>query len=424
MLNASIKDKSSIYIKNWLFFYLWIFFGIFLILILSSLLSWNTFQFWKIKEGLILIIICTCSYFISLFVLSKTISFPRIEHTGSIIVIIFSFFLLTIGILALGRIYYSRTFVISFYTFSLLWFLLGYRTTKKKNNFIFVLPLIYRDLEIPKTDNVNYIFLDSPYKNAINKTDGIIISDIEKLTPEWARFLVQQASKGIPIYHISDIYENLLGKIPIKYFKDDLLENFCLSTFTLLLKRFLDISIVLISLPFVIPIGILISVLIKLDSDGPIFFTQERVGQGGKIFKMIKFRTMYKDAEKNGPSQATKDDPRITKIGKILRKFRLDEIPQFINVIKGEMSLIGPRPEQVKFVEEYERKIPFYSYRHLVKPGITGWAQIQQGYASGIEENTEKLEYDLYYIKNISIWLDIVIILKTIKVLFSKWGAR
>lgn len=419
----SIKNSTSNYaIKKFSFLGLWNISGLFLILFASSFITWETFQFWNFKEGILMFLFTISFYLISLFIISKILPFPRIEHSGIIFTTVSISFLIIISIIALFRLYYSRSFLISSYILTLFWFIIGYYILKRKNKLIFAILPIYENLDLPNIDNVNFISLKSP--NSKIKCDGIIISSPEKLTPEWSQYIVQQTLKGIPIFHISDIYEKLLGKIPLKYFYDEFLEDFQFSFSFMIFKRIFDILLVLIFSPIAILLGLIIAILIKIDSEGSIFFTQERVGQGRKIYKMIKFRTMYKDAEKYGPAQADKNDPRITKVGKFLRKFRLDEIPQFINVLKGEMSLIGPRPEQVRFVEEYEQKIPFYSYRYLVKPGITGWAQIHQGYASGVEENAEKLEYDLYYIKNLSIWLDLVITLKTIKVLISKWGAR
>lgn len=425
MLNKFLlknSTPSNFWKNNLSIFYIWNTIGIILIIFISSLIAWRNFQFWNFKEGILMFLLTTFFYFISLFVISRILPFPRIEHSGIIFTTVTFFFLIIISIIALFRLYYSRSFLISAYILTLFWLIMGYYILKRRIQLTFAILPIHKNLDLPNIENVNFIFLQFPDQKL--KCNGIIISSPEKLTPEWSQYIVQQTLKGVPVYHISNIYERLLGKIPLKYFYDEFLEDFQYSFSFMIFKRIFDIILVLLLSPFVLLLGLIIAVLIKLDSKGPVFFIQERVGQGGRIYKMIKFRTMYIDAEKNGPTQAEKDDKRITRVGKILRKFRLDEIPQFINVLKGEMTLIGPRPEQVKFVEEYERKIPFYSYRHLVKPGITGWAQIQQGYASGIEENTEKLEYDLYYIKNISIWLDIVIILKTIKVLFSKWGAR
>ncbi len=180
----------------------------------------------------------------------------------------------------------------------------------------------------------------------------------------------------------------------------------------------------LIGLIFSLPISLLAVILIKLESKGPVFYKQERVGKNGKIVKVIKFRSMRTDAEKDGvPIWATSNDDRVTRVGKIIRKIRVDEIPQFWNIIKGEMSFVGPRPERPHFVAQLAEEIPFYEHRHLVAPGLTGWAQIKYPYGASVEDARQKLQYDLYYIKNQSLALDFVIVFETVKtVLFSKGG--
>ncbi len=174
-----------------------------------------------------------------------------------------------------------------------------------------------------------------------------------------------------------------------------------------------------------LPIAVVTAILIKLDSKGPIFYKQERVGKNGKIFEVVKFRSMRTDAEKDGvPIWATTEDDRTTRVGKVIRKIRVDEIPQFWNIIKGEMMFVGPRPERPHFVSQLAQEIHFYEHRHLVAPGLTGWAQIKYPYGASVEDARQKLQYDLYYIKNQSLPLDVVIVFETIKtVLFSK-GAR
>ncbi len=167
---------------------------------------------------------------------------------------------------------------------------------------------------------------------------------------------------------------------------------------------------------------IITSLLIVIESRGRVFFLQERVGQEGKLFTMYKFRSMYSGT---ATDKTTGDeDERITKVGKFIRKTRIDELPQFLNVLKGEMSLIGPRAEFYEFAEEYETKIPFYNYRHIVKPGISGWAQVVQGYVTGADETKIKLEYDFYYIKNFSFSMDLLIFFKTIETIFTGFGAK
>jgi len=165
------------------------------------------------------------------------------------------------------------------------------------------------------------------------------------------------------------------------------------------------------------------AILIKLDSPGPVFYRQERMGLHGKIFRIVKFRTMYVDAEKNtGPVWSTKDDPRVTRIGKYVRKFRLDEIPQAYNVLKGDMSFVGPRPERPFFVEKLSKEIPLYKRRLKVRPGITGWAQVKHKYDESIEDVKVKLRYDLFYIENMSLRMDFKIIFRTIFVVFFGKG--
>lgn len=188
------------------------------------------------------------------------------------------------------------------------------------------------------------------------------------------------------------------------------------------LKRLFDIFTAILILILTLPIILLFSILIKLDSKGSIFFIQERCGQNGEIFKMIKFRSMRHDAEKmSGPVWSQKDDPRITRIGKIIRKFRIDEIPQLVNVLKGEMSIVGPRPERPYFVEKLSEEIPYYKRRLKVRPGLTGWAQIKHKYDETIEDVKTKLRYDLFYIENMSLRMDFKILFRTVfVVLFGK----
>jgi exopolysaccharide biosynthesis polyprenyl glycosylphosphotransferase len=188
------------------------------------------------------------------------------------------------------------------------------------------------------------------------------------------------------------------------------------------LKRLFDILIAFIVLVVTIPLNLIIAIAIKVDSPGTIFFIQERCGLDGEVFKMIKFRSMFKDAERqSGPIWSQKGDPRITNVGKILRKIRLDEIPQMLNVLKGEMSLVGPRPERPYFVERFTGIIPYYKRRLKVRPGITGWAQVKHKYDESIEDVKAKLRYDLFYIENMSIRMDFKILFRTIfVVLFGK----
>ncbi len=190
------------------------------------------------------------------------------------------------------------------------------------------------------------------------------------------------------------------------------------------IRRVLNLTLALVGFALSLPIMFFVAIAVKVESRGPIFYTQERVGKNGKSFKIIKFRSMGVTAERDtGPVWAEKSDPRVTRIGRILRKLRLDELPQFINVIRGDMNFVGPRPERPMFVEQLSEVIPYYQQRHLIKPGLTGWAQIKFPYAYSVEDAFEKLRYDLYYIKNHSLFLDAIIIFETVKtVLFGRGG--
>ncbi len=233
--------------------------------------------------------------------------------------------------------------------------------------------------------------------------------------------------RGLDVVEGETFYEHLTGKIVVEKIRPSWLifhGGFCKSAHVMFLKRILGIFLSAFGLLITFPVSLLIAILIKLDSPGPVFFVQERVGKDGRIFKLYKFRSMYVDAEKDAPKWATKGDPRVTRVGRIIRKLRLDEIPQMWNVLKVDMAFVGPRPERPYFVEKLRKKIPFYDQRHTVQPGITGWAQICYPYGASEKDALEKLKYDLYYIKYMSIMFDLYIIFKTIKIVIFGEGAR
>ncbi|EAT13145.1 sugar transferase [Bermanella marisrubri] len=271
-----------------------------------------------------------------------------------------------------------------------------------------------------------FILLSTPGfgENNIKHIDGVLFDQHEKLDGHWQQFLASSANRNIPLYDTTEVYESINGKSPLDHLPE--LSSGSLKPHWLYrsTKRILESLLILVTSPAWLSLVLFTALLIKLESKGPAFFIQRRVGQGGKEFSMVKLRSMRTDSEANGAQFAGEDDPRITKIGKFIRKVRIDEIPQFFNVLKGEMALIGPRPEQASFVKEFEEKIPLYSMRHVVKPGITGWAQVTHGYADDEESTKEKLAHDFYYVKNISLWLDIMVVFKTIKTMLIGFGAR
>ncbi|OAG27940.1 TIGR03013 family XrtA/PEP-CTERM system glycosyltransferase [Thermodesulfatator autotrophicus] len=286
------------------------------------------------------------------------------------------------------------------------------------------------DLEKTKFEKkpVIYSSFDNLYKNCIkNHIQKIVVCLEDRRGKLPVDELLECRMKGIDVVEGETFYEHLTGKILVEKIRPSWLifhGGFYKSRTTMFLKRVLGLIVASLGLLILSPIAILIAILIKLDSPGPVLFIQERVGKDGKIFKLYKFRSMRTDAEKDAPKWAQKNDPRVTRVGRVIRKLRLDEIPQMWNVIKGDMSFVGPRPERPFFVERLRQKIPYYDQRHTVLPGITGWAQICYPYGASDEDALEKLKYDLYYIKYMSVMFDLYIIFKTIKIVLFGEGAR
>ncbi|MCF8095957.1 MAG: TIGR03013 family PEP-CTERM/XrtA system glycosyltransferase [Desulfobacteraceae bacterium] len=239
--------------------------------------------------------------------------------------------------------------------------------------------------------------------------------------------LIQYKFMGIEILDAVGFYEKLTGKIMVERVNPSWMlfsEGFYVGRLKEMLKRTMDIAASLCMFLLSLPVFLFSSVVISLESSGGVFYRQERVGQKGRVFSIIKFRSMYDGSEKSGPVWAEAEDSRVTRFGKFIRKTRIDELPQLLNVLRGDMSFVGPRPERPVFVSDLEKKIPFYSIRHAVKPGITGWAQIYYPYGASEKDALRKLEYDLYYIKNLSLGMDLATIFQTIKVVLLQKGAR
>jgi sugar transferase (PEP-CTERM system associated) len=258
--------------------------------------------------------------------------------------------------------------------------------------------------------------------------DYILLASAEGYPDTLGRELVNLRARGIAIEDCHSFYERLVSKIAIADLAPEWIvrsKGFRRDRLIMLTKRMMDVIVAAAGLLVSLPVALLTALAIKLESRGPILYRQQRVGANEQTFTIYKFRSMYQGAEDNvGPVWAAENDPRVTRVGKIMRKLRIDEIPQMINVLKGEMSFVGPRPERPFFVHTLNRKIPYYSLRHSIKPGITGWAQICYPYGECEQDAIEKLQYDLYYIKNMSALFDLQIIFESIKVIILGRGAR
>jgi sugar transferase (PEP-CTERM system associated) len=256
---------------------------------------------------------------------------------------------------------------------------------------------------------------------------GIVIADDEP-EPETHGMLLDNKLRGVPVYSDVSFQEHHLGRIELDAVDTCWLlfaDGFRTGIVSRAVKRVFDIAVSLVLTIVTLPLMILTAVLIKLDSAGQIFYRQERTGLHGETFTLFKFRSMGSDAEVAGkPQWAQKRDPRITRVGAFIRTSRIDELPQLFNVLRGEMSMIGPRPERPVFVEELAKVIPLYNHRGYVKPGLTGWAQVNYPYGASVEDAREKLAYDLYYVKNRGLLLDMVILLSTVRVILFREGSR
>jgi sugar transferase (PEP-CTERM system associated) len=260
------------------------------------------------------------------------------------------------------------------------------------------------------------------------KISKIIISLSERRGVLPVRDILGCKLNGIEIIDAMAFYEQVTGKLMIEKINPSWFifsDGFRVTPVMRFNKRLLDLTVSFFGLIMSLPIFLLAAVVIKLDTPGPVFFRQVRVGKGEKEFVLYKFRTMRLDAEKDtGAVWAQENDPRATRVGRILRLTRIDELPQLFNVLMGDMSIVGPRPERPEFVTILKEKIPYYSNRHCLKPGATGWAQVRYSYGASVEDAVEKLRYDLYYVKNYSLFLDFLIILETVKVVLCGRGAR
>jgi lipopolysaccharide/colanic/teichoic acid biosynthesis glycosyltransferase len=260
---------------------------------------------------------------------------------------------------------------------------------------------------------------------------AILVADLRHdHEDEWERMLATASVRGHLVYHVKQLRESLTGRISIEHLSESSFGSLLPSLAYVRFKRVFDIVICLALAPVVVSIGLVIAAAIKLDSSGPVFFVQRRVGYRGHEFSMVKFRTMVPRAAMADDDAAREDamtksaDNRITRVGWFLRRSRLDELPQLLNVLRGEMGVIGPRPEATALSRWYEAEIPFYVYRHVVRPGITGWAQVRQGHVTNLQDVNEKLHYDFFYIKNLSYWLDILIVLMTVPTMVTGSGSK
>ena len=421
VINPSLARRTALRLDRRLYFLL-DFAVVSFIFVVTSLVTWAPVVSWRDPAATVPVVaLLVASIALKAAVIrSEADPVRRLAklHIGILLV-----YALMASYLVLSRGYYSRSFLLLSLFLVMVWYVIDalFVSIKIENPLVAVpSPMIDR---LRAVSNVSVEPLESPMLS--RKVSGLLVDLHENLAPEWLKFVAACAAAGIPVFHAAAVFEAVTGRVALSHLSEGMVVEFAGGRKAYrFVKRAFDVLVVLVFLPLLLPVALVIAALIKLDSPGPALYWQDRVGERGVPFRMVKFRSMRVDAENDGAMFAREGDPRITRVGRILRRYRLDELPQCWNVLLGQMSLIGPRPEQVDFAAMFEKEIPYYSWRHFVKPGITGWAQVQHGYAAGVESTRTKTEYDLYYIKHLSFWLDLSILIRTIGTVLTGNGAR
>jgi lipopolysaccharide/colanic/teichoic acid biosynthesis glycosyltransferase len=326
----------------------------------------------------------------------------------------------------LTRLPYDRIGLMAGFLLHVVWLYLLYvyaeRNVRRR---IAVVP--FGDVDrLDEIGGVDWFSIKRPHLGDTRGCHAIVADFSADMPDEWEAFLADAALGGRIVYQVKQLSESLTGRVELEHLSENSFGSLLPARGYFYLKGLADFLAAVVLLPVALPAMALIALAIRIESPGPVLFRQKRVGHAGKRITVYKFRTMRPvDVEDERHSAMTKDDDeRVTRVGKLLRKLRIDELPQIFNILKWQMSWIGPRPEAEVLSVWYTSEIPFYRYRHVVKPGISGWAQVNQGHVAEVDEVHRKLQYDFYYIKYFSPWLDILILFRTVKTMLTGWGAR
>ncbi|NNM78605.1 polyprenyl glycosylphosphotransferase [Sphingomonas sp. ID1715] len=354
--------------------------------------------------------------------------YPGVEKAASIIPGFSVSFGILVVVLLMLRLDYSRWVLAGSYISAIVIFYIGYSGVfGRKRLKVGVLALEDHLDEPLDVAGVEWLTLCDPDHDVLG-LEAVAVDLRRDLPIEWERRIADFALAGVPVYQRKHLIESLTGRVELEHLSETSFGTLSPPSAYMVPKHIVDFVTSVLALVLLAPLLVIVAVLIRIDSPGPSIFSQQRVGFRGQPFTVYKFRTMRNrhEADKGGLDAAItrENDDRITRLGRFLRRTRIDELPQIINIVKREMSWIGPRPEAAVLSSWYESEIPFYRYRHIVRPGITGWAQVMQGHVADVEQVRSKLYYDFYYIKNYSLWIDILIVVRTIKTMFSGNGAK
>lgn len=360
------------------------------------------------------------------------VAFPGINASYYIIPVLSSSFAAVFTVLLLLRLDYSRPLLIVSYVGCIAWYYVVYFGRQARSDLrIGVVPI--GDVgSLHEIAGVVWETLDTP-RSSWSRHNAIVADFTADMPDAWEGYLADAALSGKAVLHVRQLRESLTGRVEIRNLSENAHGSLIPQAAYMTPKFLVDVIVAGVALLILLPLLVVVAVSIKATSHGPVFFRQERVGHRGHPFLVWKFRTMTHGAAPDGDASSDEartaaitldNDARITPIGRLLRRTRIDELPQLLNVLAGQMSFIGPRPEAAVLAQWYQQEIPFYRYRHIVRPGITGWAQVNQGHVADVEAVHSKLHYDFYYISNFSLWLDILIVIRTVQTIVTGFGHK
>lgn len=381
------------------------------------------------QEGLYqLLFTMVCSFFAMLLGvwISRSINtYPGVESTSYVVPAISTAYAILLLVLIAGRFPYNRAVLFSGWGVSIVWFFVIYSSVQRRQTLrVGIVPPCDANA-LQGVKGVTTFLLATP-EHSPAAVDAVM-ADLRIPPSEWDAALADYALSGIPVYHFKHLKESLTGRVELEHISESNFGSLSPRLSVMVTKRIADFLLALGVGVVLLPLLIAVGLAIRATSPGPALFKQKRMGHRGNPFLVYKFRTMTVEdpsVEARSAAMTQDGDKRITSVGQFLRRTRVDELPQIINILRGEMSWIGPRPEALILSQWYENEIPFYRYRHIILPGLTGWAQVNQGHVTNVEDVTEKLYYDFYYIKYFSVWLDLLIIIKTFRTIISGHGAR
>ncbi len=403
--------------------------------LVASLLVFDRLLPWQARPGIWpLLGFLTIGLIVGSYLSARTwgAAVPRPSY-GRALTIVGTSVALTAFLLVLTRAYFSRAFIT---TAAVSWLVLAlaHRAVSRSRPWTESIVLVTEEKQFidhmqlaPHAEVREVLDPGAEDRNERPPAGATVAVDLRAiLSEQMAQFVASSNLAGYPVRSLANVYEEHTGRLPIVHLAEgwELQTPVQRAAVYAPVKRTLDILLVVLTAPLALVLSGLIWTAVRLDSPGPAVFKQQRVGRDGELFTLYKFRTMVDGADRDGARFAVTDDDRLTSVGRWLRRFRADELPQLWNVLHGDLSLVGPRPEQPEFVGAFNESIPFYAYRHLIRPGVTGWAQVNYGYADDEADTIEKLTYDLYYVKHMSLWLDLQVFGRSIWTVLSGFGAQ